>query len=156
MKFYRMMSTSIVLAAMISLSSVYDCYSHSVWTKRNEPGSWTVTLYHCDEETGDSEFELIDAGGSPGLNLICEPDELAALESVSSKAWYLDRAINSVDVCQLISEASVEHPSPDMSIEMWMKVTDMGADIQVGFIDGISMRVCFSNSGDLFSYCGPK
>ena len=142
---------SLFLAIFVALPT----FGHSMWRQRNEPGHWTVALYHCDEEFGPN-FTLENAASDSGfLDLLLSSDKENPAQSVSGKAWYLDRAVEALEPCRLMSLEEAVHPTGDLSIEVWIKMLDAEADVQIGFTEGASLRIAFSESrGDRFHLLG--
>ncbi len=130
-------------------------YGHSVWKQRNEPGYWTVCLYHCDEEVLDEGQLLVNAGNDPSLNLMIGSPEGDGLESTQNvRHSFLSRAIAGLSKQSCLSQGAADHPLGDLSIEFWLKFAEYGADVQFGFLDGISLRVRIGGERDLFQLQG--
>ncbi len=154
MKTPQKMQLEIILTITSLFFFAVEGFGHSMWTQRNEPGYWTVALYHCDENI-NPDFHLINAGSDAGyLNLALSSKETNPIQSVSAKAWYLNQAIMVSEPSQFTSETEADHPIGDMSIELWVKMLDSETDIQLGFIKGVSLRIAFSNEGDRFHLLG--
>lgn len=142
---------SILVFLLIGASQVW---SHALWTQRNEPGPWTVALYHLDEEELTEGALLYEAQDGSGLDLVIGAHESGELRSVSARAAYLHRALSASVPVALISENAVEHPINEMSIEVWLRFLSVGADIQIGLLEGVSMRIQLDQEGDRFHLLG--
>jgi hypothetical protein len=145
---------SVITISMMILSVKSVC-GHTVWTQRNSPGPWTVVLYHCDDEDVNEGSVIQEAGGKPNLNLLIGPPEGEGLESTNQVPQaILSRAIigNSTQYC--VASGTTAHPAGDMSIEFWCRFLEIGADIQLGFMDGVSLRLRISPDGDRFQLMG--
>ena len=156
-----------VLAAMsallfIATAFIQNGWSHARWKQRNEPGDWTVVLYHFDDEVVTSGASLLDEGPN-GLNLLIgEPQEYTfddetqpAEEMGTGKGNYrfLDQAIECVSPQILSTTQSISHPFT-LSFEIWLKPLILGADFRFGFLDGINIRIRHSDEGDRFHILG--
>ncbi|HPP03161.1 MAG TPA: hypothetical protein PLX83_21485 [bacterium] len=141
----------------LQLYALPDVQGHSVWKQRNEPGPWTICLYHCDEEELSDGDELLNAGWNQQLHLQIQalsPSSLVSTQNV--KHSFLERAIVAYDPLACVSRAAILHPTEDLSIEVWLKFVDYGADLQIGFLEGVSLHVRIGGKGDRFQLLGSK
>lgn len=140
---------------LLPLLIISPASGHSVWKQRNEPGYWTVCLYHCDEEILNEGQELANAGNDSSLNLTIGSPEGVGLESTRDvRHSFLSRAIAGLSKQTCLSPGVTNHPLGDLSLEFWLKFAEYGADVQFGFLDGISMRVRIGGERDLFQLQG--
>lgn len=143
----------VFLIVSINLSS--HVWGHTVWDQRNEPGPWTICLYHCDEEDIGEGHLIQNAGWNKDLNLrIGDPAEVGLESTGDVRHGFLNRALigHSEQACVSVDE--IKHPTGDLSIEVWLKFLAHGADIQIGFMDGISLQIRIGGDGDRFQLLG--
>lgn len=145
----------VVIFLLLFANASINSWSHSVWKQRNEPGPWTVALYHCDdEEVGEGQV-ITSADGNPDLDLIVGPPGGDPLESTTDvRHGFLLRSIAGHSPQQCVAKGFVQHPLGDMSIELWLRFIEYGADIQVGLLEGVSLRVRIGGEGDRFQLMG--
>lgn len=129
--------------------------AHVIWKQRNEPGAWTVALYHCDEEDVAVGSALADAAGDGSLDLIVgEPGDAPLESTFDVPREFLVRAVQINSAQTLAAAGDAAHPEGDMSIEFWCRFLGAGADVQVGFPDGVSLRMRIGGNGDRFQLFG--
>lgn len=130
-------------------------WGHTVWQQRNESGPWTVCLYHCDEEITDESLFIYNAIDDPDLHVSIGPAVADPLTSTTDvRHGFLNRAIVGRSEQSCISQGKISHPMGDLSIEFWMKFIEYGADIQIGFQTGVSLRIRIGGEGDRFQLVG--
>lgn len=144
---------STFIIVLLSISS--HAWGHTVWEQRNEPGPWTICLYHCDEEDSGEGHLIQNAGWNKDLNLIIGAPEEDGLESTSDvRHGFLNRALIGHSQQACVSLAEIKHPTGNLSIEVWLKFLAHGADIQIGFMNGISLQIRIGGDGDRFQLLG--
>lgn len=130
-------------------------YTHAIWNQRNEPGPWTVVLYHCDDtgvsigqslfcEVGGDDYHL-QIGGTDGDGLFSTTDTAREV---------LVRSVEATSPQELVADGLVAHPTEQMSIECWLRFAEFQTDVQFGFINGVSMRIRIGDEGDRFQLIG--
>jgi len=151
---YRL-SCVIGLPFFVLGTAVSTVWSHTSWSHRNEPGPWTVVLYHCDDTGLQAGDVIASAQSDPALDLVIQPFEGEALEA-SGDVFYpvLEQSIGAYSAHEAISEGVVEHPVGELSVELFMKFVEHGADIEIGIQNGISLRVRTADAGDRFQLMG--
>lgn len=152
------------VTAFLALSAIaLDAFGHARWTQRNEPGPWTVALYHFDDDSLLEGESLLDEGPNQ-LNLLIGPSQEGELEGdpvpaeplngVNSNARFLAQALECVSPQTLSATQAVAHPFT-LSFEIWLKPLGLGADFRFGFLDGVSVRIRHSDDlGDRFHILG--
>ncbi len=151
--------TTFIITGLFSL----ECWSHARWNQRNEPGYWTVALYHFDDKELVAGSALWDAGTNELNLLIEEPqdylydgEEQAAEEirAVRGNYRFLAQALECTSPQLLTTTQSIKHPYT-LSFEIWLKPVTLGTDFRFGFLDGINVRIRHSNkNGDRFHILG--
>ncbi len=155
--------TVLFIMVLITVLLVHESWSHARWTQRNEPGDWTVALYHFDDEDLTAESSLWDEGPN-GLNLLIgEPQEYLfdgetqpaeEIGAVKGNYRFLAQALECTSPQLLTATQSVKHPYT-LSFEIWLKPLTLGVDFRFGFLDGINVRIRHSNElGDRFHILG--
>ncbi|MGC9329048.1 MAG: hypothetical protein ACP5I1_15545, partial [Candidatus Hinthialibacter sp.] len=148
---------------IILTSAIPTAWGHARWTQRNEPGGWTIALYHFDDVELKAGMALIDEGPN-GLNLLIgEPQpylqdgEIQPAEDIrpaKGNYRFLAQALECSSPQILSATRSIQHPFT-LSLEIWLKPLSLGADFRFGFLDGINVRIRHSdNEGDRFHILG--
>lgn len=148
------MKNNIVVFTLIFLIANL-AQAHPIWKQRNEPGPWTVVLYHCDDEdVMPGGFMHSEGGGIELSLLIGEPDGDGLFSTSDAAREVLGNSIEATSPQELTASGLVAHPTQQMSIEFWLRFAEAQTDVQFGFINGISLRMRIGLNGDRFQLLG--
>ncbi len=147
--------SAVFLAVLLLIVIPLDIRSHSVWTQRNEPGSWTIALYHCDDEEIEEGSFVLSADGNESLHLVigsASEDSMGYSDNV--KHNFLLRSLIGYSEQHCIASGEITHPTGDLSIEFWLRFIERGADLEIGLLEGVTFRIRIGDEGDRFQLMG--